>query len=58
MPNLQLLTASGDRERDQPSPWRSFGSVTSALLARAEARRTNDSPAEDYDSAPVAWAAE
>jgi hypothetical protein len=58
MPNLQLVAASTEEERVLPSSWRSFGSIASSLLARAEAHRTEAVSAEEFRFAPVAWAAE
>ena len=57
MPNLQLVV-SNDGEQGQPSSWRSFGSIASSLLARAEGRQAEAASAEEFRFAPVAWAAE
>lgn len=57
MANLQVVPA-GDDEPERTSPWRSFGSVASALLARAEAQRALAAPSEEAPFMTVAWAAE
>ena len=58
MANLQVLPAGDDDQPERTSPWRSFGSVASALLARAEAQRALAAPSEEASFMTVAWAAE
>lgn len=57
MLNVQLVKVVDNEERSQPSSWRSFGSIASSLLARAEEQRA-EAMVEGDSFAPVAWAAE
>ena len=57
MPNLQLVV-SNDEEQAPPSSWRSFGSIASSLLARAEVHRSEVAVTEGLGFTAAAWAAE
>ena len=58
MTNLQLVAEDGAAISSQSSPWRSFGSIASALLAQAESRQREVLSDEDQRFSHMAWAAE
>lgn len=58
MANLQSASVQETEVQDQSSSWRSFGSVASALIARAEAQQARMVAPDDLPFVPIAWAAE
>lgn len=56
--NLQEVSVGGAEMPDRTSDWRSFGSVASALLARAEAQQGRTAGVREEAYMPFAWAAE
>ena len=56
--NLQEASFSGAEMPDRTSDWRSFGSVASALLAKAEAQQGRTAGVREDAYVPFAWAAE
>lgn len=58
MTNLRIVVPTQDLDAGEISSWRSFSSVASVLLARAESQRAEVASDEDRGFVPVAWAAE
>ena len=58
MMNLQVRSITDQEPSNGTSSWRSFGSIASALVARAEAEQARTAPTDEVPFRPVAWAAE